>query len=359
MADFSEQIAQIEDEIRKTPFHKGTEHHIGRLRARLARLRDKEYEALTKKGGGGGTSFAVKKTGDATVVLVGPPSVGKSTLINKLTNTQSKVAEYAFTTVSVIPGMMKYNDAYIQIFDIPGLIIGASLGKGRGKEVLSVARVSDLLVIMTDIERVDLIEKICSELEGAGIRINKVRPDVQIKKSLGGGIILHSNIKQDISDQTIKEIIGEFGIKNGDINIKQKITIDELIDSVSTSRVYLPAIFVVNKIDTDSNYKSRLRNDFIPISADKRIGLDYLIEGIWKSLGLVKIYLVKGDEKPNTQNPIIVKRNDNLGEVAMKIGEEFAEGKKAAKIWGEKASFPGQEVSLTTKVSEGMQIRFI
>ena len=85
------EIENIIEEIKKTPYHKATQAHIGRLKARLARLRsDKE-----KSGGGGkGSGFGVRKSGDATVILVGFPSVGKSTLINRLTNVESKTGAY-------------------------------------------------------------------------------------------------------------------------------------------------------------------------------------------------------------------------------------------------------------------------
>ncbi len=357
MTDFTQTIEEIEKEIRETPYHKGTEHHIGRLRARLARLKDKEIEIETKKGGGGGGGFAVKKHGDATVVLVGPPSVGKSTLVNQLTNAKSKVAEYAFTTVSVIPGMLKYNDAYIQILDVPGLIEGAKEGKGRGREVLSTVRGADLLIIMSDVFHPDLIQMIVKELEKSGIRINQKKPDVHIEKKIGGGVIVHSNIKQEIDNKTVEIAAQEFGLKNAEINIKERVTLDSLIDSFSSSRVYVPAIFVLNKIDKSAS--QRYTDAYQCISAEKGSGLEELKEKIWEKLELIKVYLVRPEEELSFDHPIIMHENQTLKDVADKLGTEFLEGKKLAKIWGKNAYYQGQEVPLSTPVKEGMQIRFV
>lgn len=360
MLTIDEQIAQIEEVLRKTPHHKATNGFIGAMRAKIARLRDREIEA-TGKHGGGGKGFQVKKQGDATVVLVGPPSSGKSTLINRLTNAESKVAPYAFTTVTVIPGMLKYKEAYIQILDIPGLIEGAKEGRGRGREVLAVARGADLLVVMTDVERINLMPKMLAELEGAGIRINKSKPDVIIEKRAEGGLEIQSNIKQGVDRETVKEIAREYGIKNGIISLKENVSEDRLFDAFSENRVYIPAIFIMNKVDTSAESKHyKLKSNFIlNISAETGFGIQKLIDEIWNALKFVTVYLVKPDEEPGLNNPIIMKEGDNLGDVALKIGADFAESKKLVKIWGASAKFPGQEVSFETKILNGMQIRFL
>ena len=366
MTTIEEQIEAIEKEIRETPYHKATEHHIGKLRARLSKLRDKLQETPTKKGGGSGGGYAVKKQGDATLILIGPPSSGKSTLINKLTNAQSKVAPYAFTTVSVIPGMMEYKNARIQILDVPGLIEGAEEGKGRGREVLSVARGADLIILMTDIQRLDALIRIQKTLERNGIRLNIVRPNVVIDKKLSGGMIIHSNIKQDINIPTIKEIAHEMGVKNAEITINEKITVERLIDAFSLNRVYVPSISVINKTDLSIQSPARYATHSVAggpntlfISAEKEIGLEGFKEKIWEILEFVNVYLVRPDQEPSLDNPIVMKRDQTLSDVSEKIGTEFAEGKSRAKIWGTGAKFPGQEVSLSIKVAEGMQIRFV
>lgn len=353
------QIKRIEKEIRDTPYHKATEHYIGRLRAKLSNLKEKLSEGRPK-GKGGGVGYAVKKQGDATVILIGPPSAGKSTLLNKLTNAKSKVAPYEFTTVSVIPGMMDYKNTKIQILDVPGLIEGAEEGKGRGREVLSVTRGADLAILITDYERVDAIGRISQALEKNGIRLNQERPKVIVDKKLQGGILIRSNINQDLNKETIKGVAMEMGIKNAEIAINERVNFDRLIDAFSSNRVYIPSFSVINKSDLikAKSTKHQLMKS-IYISAEKGIGLDDLKEKIWATLEFITVYLVRRDEEPSENNPIVVKEGKTLLDIAKEIGTEFAENKSKAKIWGEKAKFPGQEVSLSTVALDSMQVRFI
>ncbi|HLD41528.1 MAG TPA: GTPase, partial [archaeon] len=139
------QIKEIEEELARTKYNKHTQGHIGKLKAKLANLREKQQ---SQSGGAHGYGYGLKKTGDSTILMVGFPSVGKSTLLNSVTNASSKVAAYDFTTLDVVPGVLEYNDAHIQVLDLPGLIEGASSGAGRGKEVLSVARIADLVLLI-------------------------------------------------------------------------------------------------------------------------------------------------------------------------------------------------------------------
>ena len=169
-----EKIKEIENEIARTQKNKATNNHIGILKAKIAKLR-RELIAAPRASGGGEAGFDVSKTGIARIGFIGFPSVGKSTFMSQLTGIHSEVAEYEFTTLTAIPGVITYNGAKIQILDLPGIIEGAKDGKGRGRQVLGVARTCSLLVICLDVLKPlthkRLIEK---ELESFGIRLNKI-----------------------------------------------------------------------------------------------------------------------------------------------------------------------------------------
>jgi small GTP-binding protein len=108
---------------------------------------------------------------------VGFPSVGKSTFLSKVTKTRSAVAAYSFTTLTAIPGVLEYGGAEIQVLDLPGIIEGASEGKGRGRQVISAAKTSDLIVMVLDAtKRVEQRTLLEGELEAVGIRLNREPP---------------------------------------------------------------------------------------------------------------------------------------------------------------------------------------
>src|SRR3989338_7279529 len=118
-----EKIKELEEELKNTKYNKRTQHHIGLVKAKLAKLKEKQESRVRvqKKGEG----YSVRKSGDATVTILGFPSVGKSTMLNALTHAKSATGDYDFTILDVIPGLLEYNHARIQILDVPGIIKGA------------------------------------------------------------------------------------------------------------------------------------------------------------------------------------------------------------------------------------------
>ena len=354
--DIEEQIVKIEEEIRETPYHKGTEHHIGRLRARLAQLRDQLYEQSGKAGSTSGGGFAIRKQGDATVVLIGFPSVGKSTLLNKLTNAQSKIAPYPFTTLTVIPGMMKYNGALIQILDVPGLIAGAASGRGRGRQVLSISRGADLLLLMTEAgqeKQLDLLEK---ELYQAGVRMNQKPGEITLKKNFKGGLKIKTTGKlTQLNLETIKEIAKQFHLINAELIISDDSNLDQLIDALSGNRVYLSGLKLVNKIDLEKN---RLReSDRVYLSAENEEGLEMLKEKIWERLNLMRIYLRK-EGKVDREEPLILKNGSTVRDLLEKIHLDLTNEVKEVRLWGKSAQHPGQKISLSRTLNDEEIIGF-
>jgi small GTP-binding protein len=357
--DIEKQIKDIEDEIFNTQKNKATEHHIGKLKAKLARLRQ-EVEKR-KSVGGKGKGFAIKKTGDATVGLVGFPSIGKSTLLNQLTEADSRVGAYEFTTLNTIPGMLKYNGAKIQIFDLPGLISGASEGKGRGREVISALRNVDLILFMIEARHKFHLDLMTEELFKAGLRLNQKKPDVVVKKTGQGGINVTSTVKlTHLSHDLIKIISSEY-ITNADIIVRENITEDQLIDVFIENRVYIPAIVIINKIDMISEKKlQNLINKIkqanwkvIGISAEYGTGLNRLKEIIFEELKLIRVYMKPVGKKPDFDEPLILKHGDTIEDACRRLHRDFKDKFRYANVSGPSAKHDVQKVGLDHLLHDG------
>ncbi len=339
--DIIQEIRRLEEEIKRTPYNKATEHHIGKLKAKLARLKEELEKQRQKKSKS--TAFSLKKEGDASVFLVGFPSVGKSTLLNALTNAKSEVGDYDFTTLKPVPGMLEYKGAKIQIVDVPGLIEGASKGKGRGREVLSFIRNADLIVIVVDVFTLHNIDIIKKELYEAGIRLDQKPPEVVIRKRDRGGIKITSTVPLSLDESTIIEVLKENRIHNAEVIIREDITLDRLIDAIMGNRVYIPSITVVNKIDI---YQPELPDGVIPISAEKGINLNTLKEEIFRKLDFIRIYLKPPGGKPDFDEPLIMRRGATIADVCKKLHRKMLENFRYAKVWGKSVRYQGQRVGL-------------
>lgn len=356
MPSLEEQIAQIEEEIRTTAYNKATQLHIGRLKARLAVLRlERETRA---KGKGGGVGYGVRKSGHATVGLVGYPSVGKSTLLNRITAADSETGAYDFTTVSIIPGMLRWGGASIQILDMPGLVPGAARGRGRGREVLSVVRSTDLVLFMIDPEHRDL-RALVRELEGAGVRINARPPRIVVQRGERGGLTVSSTVRlSHLAGGLAAPIAREFGLHNGSIVFREDATADQLIDALAGNRVYLPALLVVNKADLlppeDRAQIGRELRAFDPIfvSAREGLGLTELVERLGRALRFIRIYVKPPGRPADREEPVILRQGDSVADLLRRLPGELESSFRAAQVWGRSARFPGQTVGRDHRLAD-------
>ncbi len=342
----SEKIAELEGLISKTKYNKSTQHAVGLYKAQLARLKEKKE---SKGGGKKGEGYAVRKTGDGTVVLLGFPSVGKSTLLNRLTNSNSKVAAYAFTTLTVIPGTLLYKHAKIQVLDVPGVVHGAAAGTGRGREVLAVIRNADLVIIIIDVFHPGHYDALLKELYDTGVRINQKSVDIKITKTSRGGINIGSTVKLLKTDKkTVEAVLREFKINNANVVIREDINVDQLIDAIEGSKSYIPSITVLNKIDMISNKElEELKHEIKPdlcISADKGVNTEDLKELIFTKLRLIRVYLKEVDKKADMEEPLIMWQSATLKDVCLKLHKDFVSKFRYAKIWGKSVKYQGQKI---------------
>lgn len=368
-----ERINEIKAEMARTQKNKATAYHLALLKARLSKL-TRELIEPSKTSKKKGSFFEVKKSGIARIGFIGFPSVGKSTLMNQLTNAKSVVAEYEFTTLRAIPGIMEMHQTKIQILDLPGIIKGAALGSGRGKQVLSVAKTCNVLVLVLDSTKSIVgLSTIREELESVGIRLNKKNPNIKFSVQDRGGINLISSVQ--INEGTIRDILKEYRINSCEIIVEKNYSgtaeeietefIDDLIDTIELyhnpmSIVYLSCVVLLNKVDKISieelEILCRLHNSF-PISSFYGWGIEELKDKLWEELNLIRIF-----PKPKGQDigdPIVLKRDSNVINFCNSIHKNLKDSFGYARIWGTSVKHQAQRVGKDHILEDGDIIQIV
>ena len=350
----SQKIKDLEEEIGKTKYNKRTQHAVGMMKAKLAMLKEKAVQRASTGKSSGDDRFSVRKTGDGTVVLLGFPSVGKSTLLNKITKAKSDVAAYAFTTLSAVPGMMNYKHAKIQIIDVPGIVSGAAAGSGRGKEVLGIVRNADMILILIEALHPQHYNAILKEVYNTGVRINQEKPDVRVTKTERGGLRIGTTVKlTKINEDTITAIAREMKISNAEILIRTDIDADQLIDIIEGNRKYAKALTIITKSDLVSEGElKKLKKEIEPdvvVSAEKGIGIEELRGAIYNKLGLIRIFLKEVNKPADMEEPLIMFKGCTIKDVCSKLHRDFVDKFKFARVWGKSAKFDGQVFKKTGK----------
>ncbi|EGG13266.1 GTP-binding-like protein [Cavenderia fasciculata] len=346
-----QKIKEIEDEMARTQKNKATSFHLGVLKAKLAKYKRELLLGPSKGPAGAGEGFDVSKAGDARVGLIGFPSVGKSTLLTKLTGTRSEVASYEFTTLTCIPGVIQYNGAKIQLLDLPGIIEGAKDGKGRGRQVIAVGRTCNLILIVLDAMKPLVHKKIIErELEGFGIRLNRQPPSIAFKRKEKGGINFTYTVPPTHLDaDLVKAICSEYKIHNADIILRCDATADDLIDVIEGNRIYLPCIYVLNKIDAISIEELDLLDKiphYVPISSHLEWNLDALLDKIWEYLNLIRLYTKPKGQIPDYSSPVVIRGGDSssVENFCNLIHKSIMRQFKYAMVWGSSVKHNPQRV---------------
>lgn len=251
------------------------------------------------------------------------------------------------------------------MLDLPGIIEGAAQGKGRGKQVIAVARTADMVLMMLDATKSDVQRTILErELDTMGIRLNTQPPNVYYKQNTQGGIAFTATCPLTIiTEKLVHHILHEYKIYHAEIVVREDINMDQLIDVIQGGNVkYLKCLYVYNKIDSITMEEvQRLASmpSTVVISAEMFLGLDYLVECIWDTLGLLRIYTKKSGELPDFGDPLIVRNGASVEHVCHTLHRNLSNIFKYALIWGQSAKHQPQKVGLAHVVGDEDVIQIV
>jgi ribosome-interacting GTPase 1 len=278
------------------PKHKASEKVQAILKTKISEVTD---EVETAKAGPkkSTTSYKIPHQGAGTVIFLGGPNAGKSSLLRKLTKATPEVAPYPFTTREPVPGMMDWEDVRVQLIDLPP--ITADFYEPHITDFARTANAAALVVDLGDDDGPFTAETVLERLAERKIHLVGTLPEGQ-------------------EDPTV---------------------------------FHVRTLLVANKIDADGS-ADRLdilremiadRMPILPVSAERGENLAVLRTRLFQLLDVIRIYAKPHGKPVDMTAPFTIHAGGNVLDFAEKVHSDLAEHLKAAKVWGS-AQFDGQTV---------------
>jgi hypothetical protein len=358
-----DKVMKLERFISLIPKHKATEKMVARLRSRLVKYKSElEEEKRRQKALSKGPSWVIAKDGDAQISLVGTENSGKSLFLIIMTGANAKVGDYPFTTTKPEPGVLDCKGAILQLIDLPSIFPNIRNEAKFGAMLLSQIRAADLILLIIDLSKdpIKQMEILVGELYNGGIRINKERPKIEVKKTGSGGALIVGESKIDATKKEIVDIMNDQGMYNFSLKIEEQMTLSDLVEALDLGIVYIDGLIIATKGDKKGSKENflLLQNKYgeqfniYPVSLTEQEGLEDLSEKIFQHLNLIRVYSKEPDGNI-AEKPIVLEEGGTIADVAKIIHSRFYEQFKTAKITGPSAKFDGQSVGLNHQVADG------
>ena len=350
-----EKIQALEEFLSAVPKHKGTENLRLWARRRLAELREELEAQKRKRKGGGGPRIFVERAGAGQIVMIGPPNSGKSSLLARLTNARVEVAPYPFTTQLPQPGMLPYEDIQFQLVDTPPVLLDQPDASVNNR-VLGLARNANAIMLVVGLDDPDpagTLRRLIELLEERGILITRTRGMVRIRKdrSTTGIRVVGSGRMIGFTEDDLRRLLSRYRIYNAVVEVEGEVTLDDVEEAIFTTRVYKPAVVVLNKADLPgarerARQAARVVPEDVPVivaSAETGEGLGGLGRLLFDLLGIMRVYTKQPNKEPDP-DPLILERGATVLDAARRIHKDLARRFRYAKVWGPSAKYPGQRV---------------
>jgi len=216
------------------------------------------------------------------ISIVGLPNAGKSTLIQKLTNSKAKIGDYEFTTTSPNIGVLNNSESLVTICDLPGLLEGASDGVGMGRRVLKHLRNTKFIIYLID----PINEKfnISSQISMLEDELFKFDENYQSIKKL---VVINKSDKLSVTNEEYLNIscLNEHGIDKLVSTIQDVFQDDlPLIYSDFHKIVLEQEDYFIEKIENQYICSGELVTNIINISGNKDSVLDEIFIRFEKSI---------------------------------------------------------------------------